>query len=252
MVSARMLHPVVLSELCKMSYSPASRLQSPCVRQLDVNRIKRNLFGSVPLTENNPSFFSAELELQQERASQKWGFDFRADRPLASNASYNWQRVSSQESTFAPQMYTLTRAAHVRPAAGPASDMDVLLNDRADRENSANSSLDASTDTEYDSQDESLSFKCSSSSSISVVASTSAAALIASASSSATATTCSSPAQQRKRQLKITEFMKERKRLAQAPKKLSPAKRLRTSSGSSSSNANATSVGSLLKRTRHN
>lgn len=150
-------------------------------------------------------FFSAELELQQERASQKWGFDFRADRPLASNASYNWQRVSSQESTFAPQMYTLTRAAHVRPAVGPASDMEALLNDRADRENSANSSLDASTDTEYDSQDESLSFKCSSSSSsISVVASTSAAALIASAASSATATTCSSPAQQRKRQLKIT------------------------------------------------
>ncbi|TDG44555.1 hypothetical protein AWZ03_009027 [Drosophila navojoa] len=252
MVSARMLHPVVLSEFCKMSYSPASRLQSPCVRQLDVNRIKRNLFGSVPLQENKPSFFSAELELQQERASQKWGFDFRADRPLASNASYNWQRVSSQESTFAPQMYTLTRAAHVRPAAGPTSDMDALLNDRADRENSANSSLDSSADTEYDSQDESLSFKCSSSSSISVVASTSAAALIASASSSATASTCSSPAQQRKRQLKITEFMKERKRLAQAPKKLSPAKRLRTSSGSSSSNANATSVGSLLKRTRHN
>lgn len=100
-------------------------------------------------------------------------------------------------------MYTLTRAAHVRPDTyDSASDMDVLLNERADRENLANSSLDSNTDTEYDSQDESLPYRFTSSSgSGNVVASTSAAALTASSSSSANS---NSPAQQRKRQLKIT------------------------------------------------
>ncbi|XP_023159935.2 uncharacterized protein LOC111592130 isoform X2 [Drosophila hydei] len=246
MVSARTLHPAIRSEFCTMMASPAVSRNSPCIRQLD--RIKRNLFGTeqTPLIENK----TAELEIRQERASQKWCFDFRADRPLSTNGTYNWERVSTQESTFAPQMYTLTRAAHVRPiAAGPASDMDALLDERADRENLANSSLDSNTDTEYDSQDDSLTFNSSSN----VVASTSAAALTASVcSSSSTSATCSSPAQQRKRQLKITEFMKERKRLAQAPKKISPAKRLRFCSGSSSSNMSASSSGCSLKRTRHN
>ncbi|EDW60487.1 uncharacterized protein dap [Drosophila virilis] len=251
MVSARMLHPVVRSEFCKMSVSR----NSPCGPQLE--RIKRNLFGAAqtPLVETKPSF-SAELERHQELATKKWGFDFRSDRPLATNASYIWERVSTQESDYAPQMYTLTRAAHVRPDAyDSASDMDALLNERADRENLVNSSLDSNTDTEYDSQDESLPYRFTSSSNSSgnVVASTSAAALTASSSSSATS---NSPAQQRKRQLKITEFMKERKRLAQAPKKISPAKRLRTSSGSGSSNASSSSstalFGCQLKRTRHN
>ncbi|XP_064537997.1 uncharacterized protein dap [Drosophila montana] len=253
MVSARVLRPVVRSEFCKMSFSPAVSRNSPCGPQLE--RIKRNLFGAAqtPLVETKPSF-SAELERHQELATKKWGFDFRSDRPLAKNASYIWERVSTQESDYAPQMYTLTRAAHVRPDAyDSASDMDALLNERADRENLVNSSMDSNTDTEYDSQDESLPLHFTSSSSSNVVASTSAAALTASSSSSATS---NSPAQQRKRQLKITEFMKERKRLAQAPKKISPAKRMRTSSGSSSSNGGSSSSAALfgcqLKRTRHN
>ncbi|KAH8405457.1 hypothetical protein KR215_000199 [Drosophila sulfurigaster] len=236
MVSARVFNPV-LSELCKMSGSPG------VTRNLE--RIKRNLFGPTPakLVETTKSPFNAELERHQEMATQKWGFDFRADRPLSANGSFIWERVSSQESTFAPQMYTLTRAAHVRSNANASdsalpSDMDVLLNERADRENLANSSLDSNTDNEYDSQNESMQ----------LAASTSAAALLTASSSSSSTST-----QQRKRQLKITEFMKERKRLAQAPKKISPAKRMRTSSGSSSSSASIGSqFGSLLKRQRNN
>ncbi|KAH8418679.1 hypothetical protein KR222_009627 [Zaprionus bogoriensis] len=246
MVSAR-----VFSEICKMSASPGVSRNLTCGRQLQ--SIKRNLFGAAPsnLLETKTNAFSAELERHQELATQKWGFDFRADRPLNANGSYIWERVSSQESNFAPQMYTLTRAAHVRSDV-VASDMDMLLMERADRENLANSSLDSNTDNEgYDSQNE-------------LVASTSAAALTAcsAASSSISASTssassCSNSTQQRKRQLKITEFMKERKRLAQAPKKISPAKRMRTNSGSSSavgSSASSGSIGAqfgcLLKRSR--
>lgn len=54
----------------------------------------------------------------------------------------------------------------------------------------------------------------------------------------------------------FAEFMKERKRLAQAPKKLSsPAKRLRTSSptaGTSSGFGLGAHFGAMLKRPRHN
>ncbi|KAM8711076.1 hypothetical protein ACLKA7_000240 [Drosophila subpalustris] len=245
MVSARVLNPV-LSEFCKMSASPGVSRNLHYGRQLE--RIKRNLFGPTPanLMETKTPF-NAELERHQEMATQKWGFDFRTDRPLGANGSFIWERVSSQESTFAPQMYTLTRAAHVRSDANDSampSDMDTLLNERADRENLANSSLDSNTDNEYDSQNESA-------------ASTSAAALTAS-----TSTSCNYSTQQRKRQLKITEFMKERKRLPQAPKKISPAKRMRTSSGSHSSSSSSSSssrissslgaqFGCLLKRSRH-
>lgn len=68
-------------------------------------------------------------------------------------------------------MYTLTRAAHVRPSADASpSDMDILVNERSERENFGsnlvNSSLESNTDNEscYDSQDESLAMRLSSSS----------------------------------------------------------------------------------------
>lgn len=68
-------------------------------------------------------------------------------------------------------MYTLTRAAHVRPSVDASpSDMDILVNERSERENFGsnlvNSSLESNTDNEscYDSQDESLTMRLSSSS----------------------------------------------------------------------------------------
>ncbi|EDV37310.1 uncharacterized protein Dana_GF13384 [Drosophila ananassae] len=237
MVSARVLNPVMLSEFCKIGTSPAVSRNLPCGRQ--INRIKRDLFGSSSSTSEsstNKLPFNAELERHQEMATQKWGFDFRAGCPLAEKSPFVWERVSFQESSFAPEMYTLTRAAHVRPVESSPSDMDTLLNERSERENLGsnlvNSSLESNTDNDscYDSQDESLTGRLSSN-----IASTSSTVL-------------------RKRQPKITEFMKERKRLAQAPKKLSPAKRLRTSSPSSSSATGfgLAHLGAMLKRPRHN
>lgn len=101
-------------------------------------------------------------------ATQKWGFDFRAGCPLVEKSPFVWERVSYQESSFAPEMYTLTRAAHVRPVESSPSDMDTLLNERSERENFGsnlvNSSLESNTDNDscYDSQDESLTGRLSS------------------------------------------------------------------------------------------
>ncbi|XP_068144935.1 cyclin-dependent kinase inhibitor 1 [Drosophila tropicalis] len=205
------------------------------VRQL--NRIKRDLFGSAKTNQlpENKTPFGAELERHQELATQKWGFDFRSGCPVVPEKThFVWERVSFQESSFAPEMYTLTRAAHVRPRAeDPSSDMDLLMNERAEREHfGINSSMESQTDNDscYDSQDESPLHLPSSN-------------LRSSPRRSATG--------QRKRQLKITEFMKERKRLIQAPKKLTPAKRLRSSSPTSSTSSTAIMAG-ILKRPRHN
>ncbi|KAH8401597.1 hypothetical protein KR009_006743 [Drosophila setifemur] len=240
MVSARVLNPVMLSEFCKMSTSPAVSRNLPCGRQL--SRIKRDLFGSSKSAEGstNKMPFNSELERHQERATQKWGFDFRAGCPLGEKSSFIWERVSFQESSIAPEMYTLTRAAHVRPSEeSTPNEMDSLLNERSQRENFSsslvNSSLESNTDNDscYDSQDETVTVRLSNN-----MASTSSIVL-------------------RKRQPKITEFMKERKRLAQAPKKLSPAKRLRSSSPSSTATSSAgfglgAHFGAMLKRPRHN
>ncbi|KAH8270756.1 hypothetical protein KR018_000204 [Drosophila ironensis] len=230
MVSARVLNPVMLS---KISSSPAVGRTLPC----QLNRVKRDLFGSSKTSEGstNKTPFNAALERYQEMATQKWGFDFRAGCPLTETSAFSWERVSSQESTYAPEMYTLTRAAHVRRVESTPSDMDTLLNERSERENIGstlvNSSLESNTDNEfcYDSQDETpLTVRLAAASSIVL----------------------------RKRQPKITEFMKERKRLAQAPKKLSPAKRLRSTSPSASTSSSAgfglTHLGAMLKRPRHN
>lgn len=211
-MTARVLNPVALTEFCKLR-SPASLSMSrnlPCGRQ--VNRIKRDLFGAANPVET-AKVFHDEIERHQEKASKKWGFDFRSGNPLATgNTQFIWERV--QFADFLPEMYTLSRAAHVREVPN-ATSFDLLMDERADRENNSLSAIE--TDSCDDSQDESMSvFK----------------APTASAAPSTVAASCRTL---RKRQPKITEYMKERKRLSQTPKKVSPAKRARTTSSSSSS-----------------
>lgn len=82
------------------------------------------------------------MEKHHESARQKWGFDFRVGSPLP-NASgkYVWERVDGGEgSTFVPEMYTLTRSAHVRPstthhATDDFFELQMLLDERFEREN---------------------------------------------------------------------------------------------------------------------
>ncbi|XP_004517524.1 cyclin-dependent kinase inhibitor 1B [Ceratitis capitata] len=227
MTAARVLNPVILTEFCKLRASPSAMGRNmTCNRQL--NRIRRDLFGTANPVETQRTL-AAELDKHQDRASKKWGFDFRTGSPLTTNTQYVWERISYQESTRAPEVYTLTRAAHVRPLPVEPCSADELMDKRAERENYTMINTSTTTDTDscgdYDSQDESLvEFKvpeCSGNKR-------------AHDGSSANRPTL------RKRQPKITEYMKERKRLAQTPKKVSPAaKRARTSSGSSSSNSHS-------------
>ncbi|XP_017468319.1 PREDICTED: cyclin-dependent kinase inhibitor 1B [Rhagoletis zephyria] len=235
MTAARVLNPVILTEFCKLRASPSTMGRNvTCNRQL--NRIKRDLFGPANPVETQKTF-AEELDKHQEHAIKKWGFDFRNGSPLTTNTQFVWERISYQESTFAPEVYTLTRAAHVRPAPVVPCSADLLMDERAERENyMINTSISTDTDScgDYDSQDESLVFKVPD-----------AERCGGSGKKRAHDGSAAGRSPLRKRQPKITEYMKERKRLAQTPKKVSPAKRARTSSGSSSSHSHSTHAYSI-------
>lgn len=78
--------------------------------------------------------FDDEIKQQQETATKKWGFDFRTGQPTASPI-YSWERVVVPE--VVPEMYTLTRAAHIREnITEPPTEQDILMDDRSTKENS--------------------------------------------------------------------------------------------------------------------
>lgn len=63
----------------------------------------------------NFRFINAELAKHQVAASKRWDFDFVRGRPLISKSNtYIWERVPP---TNAPEVYTLSRAAHAAAAA---------------------------------------------------------------------------------------------------------------------------------------
>lgn len=67
-------------------------------------------------------------------AAQRWGFDFRTGQPTTATSPYKWERVVVPE--IVPEMYTLTRAAHIREIITPPTEQDVLIDDRSAKENS--------------------------------------------------------------------------------------------------------------------
>lgn len=80
--------------------------------------------------------YKSELEKNNKKACQKWGFDFRTGSPLSSvNGNYVWERVNDEESLFVPEMYTLTRNAHAQPSTETFTSLDLLLDERSEREN---------------------------------------------------------------------------------------------------------------------
>uniref|UniRef100_A0A1A9X4C2 Cyclin-dependent kinase inhibitor domain-containing protein n=1 Tax=Glossina brevipalpis TaxID=37001 RepID=A0A1A9X4C2_9MUSC len=216
MSTARVLNPV-FNEIYKIRSSPTVLQRNlPCSHQL--NRIKKDLFGPINVNETN-RMFKEELAKHHEEATQKWGFDFRAGSPLAAtNPQFIWERITSQESIIIPEVYTLTRNAHVHPSPVQPTPFDLLMDDRAERENDTISG--SATDT--DSCDE---FHVENSSALTLFK------IPANPISRASTSEAAGPRKilLRKRQPKITEYLKERKRLAQTPKKVAPAKRMRTS-----------------------
>lgn len=58
-------------------------------------------------------FAEEELAKHQMSASQKWGFDFVRGCPLEETKLFLWERVPPTNEI--PEMYALSRAAHIRP-----------------------------------------------------------------------------------------------------------------------------------------
>lgn len=187
-MSARVLNPLLISELYKKS--PKVRCHMPHTNQLA--KVKRDLFGPVDREACN-RFAENELANIQLASSERWGFDFARCTPISDNKKYIWERVPPTN----PGMYTIIRGAHSRETSTTPSYNDLLLDERANRANMERMDL---CGDEVNSSDESL---CSSPTSV-------------------VPTLIVSPKRGKQRQPKITDYLKERKRLAPTPKKLSP------------------------------
>lgn len=104
-------------------------------------------------------FVETELTKHQLSACERWGFNFVHGYPLVDHKQYIWERVQSTNAI--PQMYALSRAAHVRQisnssvtASSSSSSIDLhstfndLLDERAERSNRAREILDLSSEDE--------------------------------------------------------------------------------------------------------
>lgn len=197
-MSARVLKPVMLCELYKISSPRVGKCNLSSNRR--VNNIKKDLFGQINKLECK-RVYDENMGKQQDVATKKWGFDFRSGYPLSEHQQYIWEVETSE---FIPQSYTLSRAAHVREIPSyEISAADRLLDERAARQN-ASSSIRSFAD---DAVEDLVTFE--------IPVSVTSPSMGASSSTG-------------KRQPKITDYMKERKRLAPTSKNHTSVKRLRS------------------------
>lgn len=212
-MSARVYNPAILTEI--------SRLRTPTIGKrplvaatLSGERVKRDLFGRVD-PEDTKKLLDRELTDQHEKLSKKWGFDFKAGLPIENHDQYQWERVppTVAPACFTP-MVTLTPAAHVVPhnTLGAEDLMDI----RAERENClpvvrTHPLTAPSSPVTTVIVPRRASISCSISSSV----------IFSSPPSSSSGTTKAT------RQQRITDYLKERKRLAPTAPKMPLAKRLR-------------------------
>ncbi|XP_031619639.1 uncharacterized protein LOC116338486 [Contarinia nasturtii] len=82
------------------------------VPRAKLDHVRRNLFGPVDRKECS-RFAEEELAKHQMSASQKWGFDFVRGCPMEDTKLFLWERVPPTNEI--PEMYALSRAAHIRP-----------------------------------------------------------------------------------------------------------------------------------------
>lgn len=137
-MTARVFNPVIMSEMQRMLRGaggsggvafPESVGQSPAaVASLHrpdgpaVARVRRVLFGPVD-HEDTRRFVDRELALQQERDSERWGFDFMLERERTSGPGtkrYVWQKVISNEKI--PEPYALRGMQYLSKSAVSSHD----------------------------------------------------------------------------------------------------------------------------------
>lgn len=246
-MSARVCNPMAMADIVKLR-SPAT-IRKP-TNSISVARVKRALFGPVD-TQESKNFIERELAAQNKALSKKWGFDFGTGQPLQNHGQYQWERVPP---TSAPTcfngMLTITRGAHVMPPSSTAS--EDLLDQRAERENGnvyrpilvSPASVSGS-----DSESE-CSFETVRTYPLVLRSETSAITARAAVITSNTSSRSSFPAVaiRAKRQQRITDFLKERKRLSTSSPKSTVAKKARqmkdgqTSPSSSSMSSSVTAA----------
>lgn len=228
-MSAKVYNPMILSEISTLR-SPAIGRRPAATARITAARVKRDLFGPVD-KEDSKKFIERELAAQNEVLSKKWGFDFRSGEPLQNHEQYQWERVppTSAPSCLVGGMVALTRAAHViTPASSTAS--EDLMDQRAERENGSCFSTISATAT-------ASSPAASSDSDEMDVVTHPLAKIGASLTSSSSSSSFPASATRARRQQRITDYLKERKRLSSSAPKVALAKRARQmlSSGTSPS-----------------
>lgn len=240
-MSARVCNPVALSEISKLR-SPVV-IRRPMSTGISMARVKRDLFGPVDKQESK-NFIDRQLAAQSAALSQKWGFDFAAGKPLLNHDQYKWERVppTSAPACFT-EMVTLTRTAHLVPQSSTSA--EDLLDQRAERENGSlfrlqlSISSPAAPVSESDSESD-CSFETVRTYPLVLQSETIASVTTASTTTGASPSS-SAPVNRTKRQPRITDFLKERKRLSTGTPKPTVAKKARQmlmpSSASSSSSS---------------
>lgn len=227
-MSAKVYNPMILSEISTLR-SPAIGRRPAATARITAARVKRDLFGPVD-KEDSKKFIERELAAQNEVLSKKWGFDFRSGEPLQNHEQYQWERVppTSAPSCFVGGMVALTRAAHViTPASSTVS--EDLMDQRAERENGSCFSTTTATAT--------ASSPAASSDSDEMDVVTHPLAKIGASLTSSSSSSFPASATRARRQQRITDYLKERKRLSSSAPKVALAKRARQmlSSGTSPS-----------------
>lgn len=252
-MSARVCNPVALSEIAKLR-SPAV-VRKPMTNSISLARVKRDLFGPVDKQESK-NFIDRQLAAQNDALSKKWGFDFTAGEPLQNHEQYQWERVPPMSAPACfTGMVTLTRGAHRVPQSSTIS--EDLLDQRAERENASlyrhPSSISSPASVSGSDSESDCSFETVRTHPLVLRSETIVSINTASTTTITSSSTPSFPAtvNRAKRQQRITDYLKERKRLSTGAPKSTAAKKARqmlltsaspsaASSISSSSSANAT------------
>lgn len=201
---AKVFNRMVLPEYQQLRSPAVMRRATPATSRISAARVKRDLFGPVDKAESK-MIFEREIAAHNKQASDKWGFNFQTGQPMENHTQYQWERVPPATAPVCFYgMVTLTPAAHVIPqATGSASEN--LLDERAERENCLILSPPAEVADTGDAESSSTKRTRSSSSSSSSPATKSANV-----------------------QLKITDYLKERKRSSGGISKAPAAKKARS------------------------
>lgn len=236
-MSAKVCNPMVMSEIAKLRSPAVGR--RPLSNSISLARVKRDLFGPVDKQETK-IFVERELAAQNEALSKKWGFNFGTGEPLQNHEQFQWERVPP---TLAPAcftgMVTITRVAHVMPPSSTAS--EDLLDKRAERENGNvfHLSIQVSPASVSGSDSES---DCSFDTVRTHPLETSA---VTTSTNSNGSSSFPASANRAKRQPRITDYLKERKRLSSSSPKSNVAKKARQMLRAASSSSSSASTSSM-------